>query len=217
MGITQEANAWGGGIGLSEHPLDANPIGIIDWAIIDNIINAHTDWAGIYAAWRGGATTGVTLAGTWFSVNAPYRSSQSGNGIAKQYFQGVLTIGQPQAIGAGFDASRTSIVGHLGRWAYFGTETAGFGWPGGLSVRVSATIWELTGILTIFDFEGHLGLAFESQIMPARGERPLYYEWPSSTPHDWVNPYAYPYLGLGPEPLGMPISLDSQFLRWLLP
>jgi hypothetical protein len=38
MGIHQEANAWGGGIGLDEHPLDANPIGIIDWAIIDNII-----------------------------------------------------------------------------------------------------------------------------------------------------------------------------------
>ena len=38
MGIHQEANALGGGIGLGQHPWDANPIGVIDWAVIDNII-----------------------------------------------------------------------------------------------------------------------------------------------------------------------------------
>jgi RHS repeat-associated protein len=92
MGIHQEANAWGGGLGLDEHPLDANPIGIIDWAIIDNILHAHTDWAGIYAAWRGGANSGTTPLGTPYSVNAFYsKLAGDSNGTSGAYNLGILT------------------------------------------------------------------------------------------------------------------------------
>jgi RHS repeat-associated protein len=68
----QEANSWGGGIGLGEHPSDSNPAGVIDWGAIDNVLKVHDDWAGIYAAWRAGSTSGVSSGGTSFSVNAAY-------------------------------------------------------------------------------------------------------------------------------------------------
>jgi hypothetical protein len=98
MGIHQEANAWGGGIGLDEHPLDANPIGVIDWAIIDNILHAHTDWAGIYAAWRGGAVSGVSSGGTPFSVNAAYGTALAPSGPSSTaYNPGILTASNSEA------------------------------------------------------------------------------------------------------------------------
>jgi RHS repeat-associated protein len=70
MGIHQEANAWGGGLGLGQHPFDSNPQGVIDWGIIDNVKKYPNVWPEIYAAMRAGAMSGVTAGGTPYAVSA---------------------------------------------------------------------------------------------------------------------------------------------------
>jgi hypothetical protein len=49
-GVLQN-NGLGGGLNLGGHPFDENPKGVVDWAIIDDVLKAVTSWREWYAAY----------------------------------------------------------------------------------------------------------------------------------------------------------------------
>ena len=130
--------------------------------------------------------------------------------------------------------SDTRVVSHLGIWRYRGQQQAGIGfaktdytWVKSLvqwwvntsqqRARVAETYWALTEITTVFEYNGHYGLAIEPQMMPQPdpgSSAPIYTEKPTDKPHAFVNPYNVPSFGLGTEPLGQSLNSQSRIIVW---
>jgi hypothetical protein len=99
-------------------------------------------------------------------------------------------------------------------WRYRGVEQVGLAW-GENDATVEIDVWELRAVTDVFEFQGATGVAIELQLFPSSGEGPLYYERPGATPHENLNPYSVPALGLGKErDLGSLLPPDSVFYEW---
>jgi len=112
---------------------------------------------------------------------------------------------------------KTSVIGHRGVWREIGQAKVKLPSYGkGRAAEIGTVITcQLLEITEIFEYEGLLGLARYDQMWADVGntERTVsFWDWQLEF---FPNPYDYPNLGLGDEPLGQPVRPGSIFLGWV--